>query len=674
MKTKSIIKLLSIFILLSFAFSKSNINDYWLDFILKNFKEYTSKIPQQKLYLHLDKDLYYSGNTIWYKTYLLNSAQKQADTISKNIYVEIIAPNNSVFMNQMLKNESGFANGDFPISDTVQTGIYKIRAYTSNMKNYGKEFLFSKNIAIINKENKLFYNKLFHKKAKKIKKTKEQIDLQFFPEGGYLIENIETNLAFKAINQFGKGVDVSGEIFSKSGNKISVFKSEHLGMGKIKFKAEKEQEYYAVINSPSGFKEKYKLPKQIKTGYNLNIRNEKNKLKINIKTNQIFSNDINAKKIFLIAQNGGQIYYKEQHVFENNMIDFEIDKSIFPSGILHFTLFNSKAKPFAERLVFINKKDFLNIETNQLNKTYNTRDSINLNFKVTDFRGKISESNLSVSVRKKSNFSEIENKTNIINYFLLQSDLKGNIENPDFYFSNDENTTQALDILMLTQAWCKFNWQEILNDSITNPKFKIEKDIELKGRITKYLFNIPSKDASVELTFLNKYNDILKTYTNEKGQFEFHFSYYTDTLDILLEARSRVDKKNVLILIDDNYDLASNFYPFYGFYLDSLFEKHKIPIAAKKQEEIDPNKPKEMKLHNNPDQVIKFTDSDYIRNNSVLNELRSRVPGFDGSTMRGQSSIYGNNQPLYLIDGTPTDASAISTLSISDVESIDILK
>jgi len=669
------IVLLIIFLFSNNVFSQTNKNDYWLNYILNNFSEYTLKIPQQKLYIQLDNKQYKSGNTLWYKTYLLNSSTNKADTASKNIYVEIIAPNKSVFMKQLLKNQTGFANGSFPISDTIQTGIYQLRAYTNNMRNFDDEFLFTKNFSIINKDNQLFYSKLLHKKAKKIKKReqkKQKIDLQFFPEGGCFVDNIETNLAFKAINLYGKEIDVSGEIFTNKGEKVADFKTEHFGMGKIKFTTNEEQKYYAIITSPSGNKKKYKLPNSLKKGYNFNIISDNKKLKLNIKTNIIFGNDIKAKTIYLIAQSGGEIYYKKKLIFKDNKIKLELDKSIFPSGILHFTLFNSKAKPFTERLVFVNHNDYLDIDIKKLKKTYKKRDSINLKIKIKDFRGGVTNTNLSVSVKKTSDFEKPINKTNIINYFLLQSDIKGHIKNPEYYFSNSIDVNKNLDLLMLTQAWRKFTWLEILSDTITNPKYKIEKDICINGKILKYLMDIPSKDAYVELTFLNKHNDVLRTYTDNKGKFKFNFSNQKDSLDILIEARSVKDRKNVMIVIDEGEQIKDNFYPFYDFYLDSLLIKHKIPTKyLKKKTGLE--QPKDFKLHTRADQVIKFDENDYSNSTSVYDEIKNKVNGFDG-TLRGQKSIYGSSRPLYLIDGTPTDVNAIQSLNTSDIESIDVLK
>ena len=47
---------------------------------------------------------------------------------------------------------------------------------------------------------------------------------------------------------------------------------------------------------------------------------------------------------------------------------------------------------------------------------------------------------------------------NILSFFLLSSDLKGEIENPGYYFSSGADRSADLDALLLTQGWRKYNY------------------------------------------------------------------------------------------------------------------------------------------------------------------------------------------------------------------------
>ena len=653
--------------------------DYWLKYITNHFNSYTEKIPQQKVYLQLDRDEYVIGSTLWYKAYVFNSREQKPDTISKNLYVELISPEKEIFMYQLLKLENGLGSGDFPMHDTLSTGNYLIRAYTRNMKNYGKDYLFSKEIRIINPK-KLYYSKEIHKKAKKIKKKSENIDLQFFPEGGTLVNDIKSKLAFKAINMLGVGVDVEGKIFTKKGKEISSFKSTHLGMGVIEFTPENELGYYAVINKPEGIKTKYQIQESIKEGYVISINNEHQKnIQIQIKTNKKFANDKTAKTVYLFAQSGGKIYYSSRLLFEKSEINLKIPKTNIPTGIVHFTIFDGHGKPKCERLAFVNRKDFLDIHINMNKKSYETREKVKLDINIKDKKGVAVRANVSIAVRNKTKLIDIhKDKTNIISWLFLQADIKGHIEDQQYYFTNTENAKKDLDILLLTQAWRKFIWDDILQDSIAPSEFKVEKDISISGRITKYLFNISAKHASAEITFLNKFNDVYKTVCDKKGRFSFNGLDYNDTLDVLLEFRSRVGRKNIMVILDEDRDIGINFSPFEGFYLDSVLVKHKIKYIPLPKEEKDPNVPEDFKLYRQADQVVYFDDAHYSSYATVMDALRGKVPGLsigqNSSMIRGPKSLTLSNEPLYLVDGMATTFDGIQSISVNDVDRVEILK
>jgi len=653
--------------------------DYWLKYITDHFISYTEKIPQQKVYLQLDRDEYIIGSTLWYKAYVFNSNEQKPDIISKNLYVELISPEKEVFMQQLLRLEDGEGNGDFLMHDTLSTGKYLIRAYTRNMKNYGKDYLFSKKIRIINPK-KLYYSKEIHKKAKKIKKKSEDIDLQFFPEGGTLVTEIKSKLAFKAINKLGLGVNIEGKIYTKKGKEVSSFKSTRLGMGVLEFTPEKEVEYYAVIDKPEDTKTKYKVPEPFEEGYVISIKNEHEKnIKIKIKTNKKFGNDKTAKTVYLFAQNGGKIYYKSRLEFKNPEINLQIPKTSFPTGIAHFTVFDGHGKPQCERLVFVNRNDFLDIKIKLDKKNHKTRDKIKFDINIKDKTGNPVRANVSVAVRNKSRvINTLSDKSNIISSLFLQADVKGQIEDQQHYFKDTEKAKKDLDILLLTQAWRKFTWENILQDSIPTPEFEVEKDLSISGRMTKYLFDISAKHASVELTFLNKYNDVYKTVCDKKGRFSFNGLDYNDTLDVLLEFRSRVGRKNIMAILDQDSDIGIKFSPFDGFYLDSLLVKRRIEYIPLPKEEKDPNVPEDFKLYRQADQVIKFDDAHYSSYSSVMEALRGKVPGLsvgqNGSMIRGPKSIMLSNEPLYLIDGMMTSFDGVQSLNVNDVDRVEILK
>ena len=98
------------------------------------------------------------------------------------------------------------------------------------MLNFDSSFIYTKAIPVI------------QEKPAAAKKSVPKNFLQFFPEGGDMVEGIESRVAFKATDIHGLPYKVSGEIIDSKGKSITKFSSMHDGMGFFNIKPEvKEQ-------------------------------------------------------------------------------------------------------------------------------------------------------------------------------------------------------------------------------------------------------------------------------------------------------------------------------------------------------------------------------------------------------------------------------------------------
>lgn len=110
-----------------------------------------NQIPQEKLYLHLDKPYYAAGDKIWFKGYLLNGITHKDNALSNFFYVELINEKDSVLIRKKIKRdqEKGF-NNMIPIPAAIEPGNYYLRAYTNWMCNMDSNFFYYKNLYIRN--------------------------------------------------------------------------------------------------------------------------------------------------------------------------------------------------------------------------------------------------------------------------------------------------------------------------------------------------------------------------------------------------------------------------------------------------------------------------------------------------------------------------------------------
>jgi TonB-dependent SusC/RagA subfamily outer membrane receptor len=662
-------------IFLSFTIIKNSGSDP-SDDLASRLTEWYGKYPQEKVYLHLDKQTYNVGENIWFKVYFVNATTNEPSSHSNVLIVELINSFGKTSMTRLLKLRNGFAMGDFAVQDTVPAGLYEIRAYTSWMRNFGDDYFFRRQIEIMNPEySEQLYrqDKQANKKLKKksIRKS-EKIDIQFFPEGGDLVNGLESRVAFKAVNELGQGIDVRGEVHDKKGNRITEFQSFYQGMGAFSLKPSASEKYYAVVVTGEENDVKIPLPEPLKSGFVLTVDNVNSKdITVNIRST------LNDARIFLIGQTRGQVNYNRSFTLESGSTEIKIPVNLFPTGIMQLTLFNQESVPQCERLVFINHNDVLNIALETDKENYGSREKIVLKMAAKNINNHPVDGNFSLSVTEnESNNDRGDFYSGIISYLLLSSDLKGRIQNPDYYFQkNTSESRTALDYLMMTQGWRRFNWENVIGSVPLKIEYEVEKGLGVEGKVTKELFDLPLKYLPVTLTVLSGFNDFYETRTNEKGRFIFNLPDYEDTLNIEITSVRESGRKNLVIYIDatelpEREVLFSSYSKEMAITGTNLFR----PVP---EEEKDPNQSTLTGIHGTPDNVI-YVDEKLASYNNVFDIIKGRVPGVmvtgDKVQIRGPNSFVLSTEPLYLIDDVPVDASAISTLNPQDVERIEILK
>ncbi len=674
-------------VLLFSAFLLSD--DIRIQKIINHLNKYNQQYPQQKVYLQTDKPGYSVGQTIWIKAYLTHINMLLPDTLSDNLYVELINFEEKVMDARRLKLENGFAKGQYKIPDTLTEGKYKLRAYTNWMLNFDQEFFFQKYIDIANPAPANFIRQNFkdykvHKRQ--TKRKKRRLNVHFFPEGGDLISGLESRVAFKAVNDLGQSQEIKGTLYNNKGKRIADFNSVHNGMGSFTFTPEEGKSYFAKVKFPNGKNKKINLPSAKAKGIVVNITNDKQELKLNIANNRPILTDVSENDLLIVAQSGNVIYHTAViNMKEKNYIH-PIPKNIFPTGIAQITIFNSDLEPLSERLVFINNNDLTTIKLKTDKQNYGKREKVTLTIKSVDKNGKAVPANLSLAVTDAGQVNHKKYSLNIISQLLLCSDLKGKIEQPGYYFENlqDPERKKHLDLVMLTHGWRRFTWKKVLKNELDKPAFNIQDNITITGQITRDFFKLPLEDITVNLSILEQYNDTYLTVSDEKGKFKFDNLIYFDTITVKIEARRNSGRKNLVIYVDDE-NIPKPEYNEHNVITDKILAtkgrkgEKEVPLYGyklrKKQEEE--GKPEISNIYGEPDYTVDFTEQ-MTNYNSVWDALKGRVPGLimvgDKAYMRGINSIYMDTDPLVLVDGVITDLAALRSISPYDVDKVDVLK
>lgn len=289
-----------------------------------------------------------------------------------------------------------------------------------------------------------------------------KVDFTMFPEGGDLVCGLDNNVAFTALNEFGKPADVEGVVLTEKGSKVASFSSFHQGMGAFKFNPQSGENYHVKITKPEGITETFKLPSVLERGYVLNIDNSKTgEVAVNINTTE-------TEKLAVVAQVRGKLYYSTLIDAKPGSNKFIFSTDEFPIGVSQITLFDSKGIARAERLAFVNKHKQLNISVDTDKDKYLPREKVKMTLSVKDERGLPMPANLSMSVVNDQLLSFADDKSgNILSQLLLQQDINKKIEEPAFYFNAKEpKADKALDYVMMTAGWRRFSWEKLMEEEL----------------------------------------------------------------------------------------------------------------------------------------------------------------------------------------------------------------
>lgn len=486
---------------------------------------YSRQNPEEKIYIHYDRDNYVAGETIWFKAYLYNL--DLPSTLSVNFYLQVTDQAGNVVTKRQYPVQGASVKGSLALPDSLPQGYYFVRALTKAMVNSATKKIYTKELYV--------FNPLKKQSAIPESRNKQELNLTFYPESGKLIAGVQSTVAFQALDARGYPVEVSGRIIGDDGTYLATFKSIHDGMGRFKLKPKVGVKYYARIFGATGV-DSVMLPTVQSSGISISVDNEKGGKVFQISKSANSGNTFS--EVLLVARQYDQIVYE-------NLINFGSYTSVkghlttdnLPSGILQFTLFDTNGLPVSDRLSFVNntsatekgsikvtKKDLANRGENTFEVSF--PDSMQRIFSVTV-----------------SDYTAVPGRAdNIISRLLFTEELKGHVFDPAWYFTgNSAVADTALDNVMLTHTGSRFNWTDALADrnnkmnvtdnyllSVTGnvvalkdkkPVSKGSLDVDIVAEdSTTFFYSVPVDDAGkfrVDSLLIN-------------GKSKFYFTYLDD--------------------------------------------------------------------------------------------------------------------------------------------------
>lgn len=519
---KNIIKCIAFVSLLSFNCFAQTPTD-----ILNKFKSYSQNNLQEKLFVHTDRQNYLTGEIIWFKIYAVDGMYNNPLNLSKVAYVDILDNQQNAILQAKIILKEGSGSGSLFIPVSVSNGNYKFRAYTNWMKNFSPEYYFEKVITIVNPQ-----------KVPDVvaKQNKSDYDIQFFPEGGNLVNDITSKVAFEAVGSDGKGIDFKGAIIDQKNDTVVRFSPLKFGMGSFLFTPNRNSSYTAVIRT-AGNKPLIKaLPAVANEGYVMQL-SDNNPGQVDI---SISSKSNPSGVVYIFVHTRQLLKLAKEATLNNGSAHFLVDKKSLDDGISHITIFNSARQPVCERLYFKRPAEKLFIDAHPDQQQYTGRKKVSVSINAKDQSANPLNANLSMSVYRLDAF-QTAYTGDILNYLWLTSDLQGTVESPEYYFSNSTEVNEVTDNLMLTQGWRRFEWKNVLTNNA--PAFNFLPETYghiITGKIFNTITNEPASGIIAYLGVPGKRVQLFASSSDSLGRLLFNTRDLYGN-EIVVETDTQID-------------------------------------------------------------------------------------------------------------------------------------
>ena len=643
-----------------------------IESIPKEIQDQYSPVLQEKLFVHTDKTFYLPGELIWFKIYAIDGLLNKPSTFSKVAYVEILGADHKPILQTKIGLDNATGNGSLQIPLSVTTGNYTLRAYTQWMRNFGADHFFEQKISII--------NTLKESEFESPKKTKT-FQIQFFPEGGNLVEGLSTKMAFKITDSHNAYVDAGGIIINQQKDTVVHFTSLHFGMGSFMFTPKTGEDYTVVLKLKDTIIQAA-IPIALKQGYVMQLEDANAaELKISVATNSSNSN----AAVYLIAQSHTLLKNVQANTLANGKTVFLIPKKDLADGISTFTVFNEEKQPVCERLYFKRPAAALNLVLTADQKQYGIRNKVNLTLAASDASSKFTNADLSMSVFQTNSF-QTEQYRDIYSYLFLSSELKGTIDSPEYYFTN--NDAAAADNLMLTQGWRKFNLKE------KKAFFEFIPEMEghlIKGKVSNKGNGSPAKNISTFLSIPGEHYQFANSTSDSSGSTIYSLHKFYGRNSIIAQTNRTIDS-NYRIDMESPFSDQWNNTEKPVLQLSAEWNKELLQrsIAVQVENAYNPDEKRIYRSFKTTDSLAfygipdkKYFLDDYTRFRTmeeVMREyvsdvlVRQQTDHFSFKIWNTKFNTYFDDNPLVLIDGLPVfDINKIIAFDPLKVKKIEVV-
>ena len=464
---------------------------------MERLSAFGKTIPQEKIYIHMDNTCYFQGDTIWFAAYTRKTSTDTPSNVSGVLYVELLNNDGYLVERKLIEMREGRGNGFFALNNQIQySGFYELRAYTRWQLNWGlfehpHSRIASRWFASKDLEQEFYrdYEKLYSRvfpvydrplspgnyerdmtlrvlrRTFKNNPDTPQPTLTLYPEGGNLVAGVENSVAFEAVMSDGQWLKGSLTPNSLTPSNLTPAPSPgrgevptvNRGRGVFTIVPEKGMEREVTFTTEDGQTVKAKLPKPEERGVAMRVQQEGDSTRI-----VMHLTGLSPDSLGLTIMHEGRVetfYALSNYADTAGIKPLPIGEAAKRAGVHQVTVFDTSGHVWADRLFFVTRQEEMQptLSVSGAKEEYQPYDSIGL-----DIQGKAGEATLSLTVRDGYQADALYDNANIMVEMLLSSEIRGFVPDPGWFFEADDSVHRAaLDLLMMTQGWRRFNWRDM---------------------------------------------------------------------------------------------------------------------------------------------------------------------------------------------------------------------
>ena len=584
--------------------------------------EHVQRYPQEKVYLHTDRDHYEAGERVWFRAYLVNAVSHVPSDWSQFVYVELRDRQDSLFARVKVGLRDSVYAGYVPLAKTLPQGDYVLRAYSYWMQNGGDDYIFRKRIRVVSPQD-----------SKVLTEMKEE----------------ETEEGAVAVVRF---YNTRNECYGRVGvryvvgDRARVRWTDEEGVLRVKLGEEdygKKMEVSFVEDNPFRFK-RYLLLPDPRRDFHVDFMPEGGNLLAGCEQTVAFkavgrdglSRDVQGvivdeagtevtyaqsvhrgMGVFNLAAEAGKRYYGRFQLLGDTVVHrfalppveeeavtlkaftseesvgykvlgtkgMERRKDLYVAAhargvplLCAPTRVGDLGKMWTRELpegivtlVLLNGEGrvlsqrlcFVQHEERPELEVWTGRRLYDIRDTVwlnLDVEGGEEAGSFSVAVTDESRVECDTLDDHILSYLLLGSDLKGYVEDPAYYFANRRIVTRRfLDLLMMTQGWTRFDVERVMEGERDSLPYYMERGQVISGAV-KNFWGKEAEHANLMLLGTNGLFRMVKA--DSAGRFEINGIGFPDSTDFVLQGTSKRGRRSVEVLLDqDRFMAPSVFLP-----------------------------------------------------------------------------------------------------------------